>query len=244
MIDTHCHLLYGLDDGPRDPRETIALAQQLRENGVTHVVCTPHFSRLFPTDHELARERLEDVRALLADVGVPLELELAAEVSPAWAVSEPFEELRGRAIRGRSLLVELTQDTSEVLPATATERLAEGGLGIVIAHPERSRAVQRRPAAIEEARAAGALVQVVASSLTGRWGGAVASAAWALLDAGRVDLLASDAHRARTQSSLAEARRRVAERYGASALDVLTRTAPADLLAGRAPGAPATAELT
>ena len=234
MIDTHCHLLHGLDDGPRNERETLALARQLHETGVTHVVCTPHFSRLFPTDHELARQRLDDVRVLLLDLDVPLELELAAEVSPAWAVSEPVEELRVRAIRGHTVLVELTPDTPEALPAAAAERLAEAGLGLVIAHPERSRAVQRRPAAVEEARGAGALVQVVASSLTGRWGGAVASAAWALLDGGRVDLLASDAHRARRHSSLAEARRRVRERYGETALDALTRRAPEALLAGRA----------
>ena len=187
---------------------------------------------MFPTSHELAGERLESVRALLASLALPLELELAAEVSPAWAVSEPLDELRRRAIAGRFALVELTPDTPEALPGTAADRLADGGLGLVVAHPERSRAVQRRPSLVEEARGAGAAIQVVASSLTGRWGGAVASTAWTLLETGRVDLLASDAHRARRRSSLDEARRLVAERYGEDALRELTETTPAAIVAG------------
>ena len=233
MIDTHCHLLPALDDGPRDAEETLALARQLVETGVTHVVCTPHFSRQFPTSHDLALERLADVRRLLDEKSVGLGLDLAAEVSPAWAVSEPLEELRRRAIGGRFVLVELTPDTPEVLPVAAAERLAEAGLGLIVAHPERSRAVQRRPALVDEARAAGAAIQVVASSLTGRWGGGVASTAWKLVETARVDLLASDAHRARRESSLAEALRLVSGRLGGDAVTRLTRTTPEALVEGR-----------
>jgi protein-tyrosine phosphatase len=237
VIDTHCHLLPGIDDGPRDDDETLALARQLEEDGVTRVVCTPHFSRQFPTSHELALERLTSTRALLAAAGIPLELDLAAEVSPAWAVSEPVEELRRRAIAGRFVLVELTPETPEPLPAAAAARLRDAGLGLVVAHPERSRAVQRRPGLVAEVRAAGAAVQVVASSLVGRWGGAVASTAWGLLEAGRADLIASDAHRARRESSLSEARALVRSRLGEEALHELTVRAPGALVAGRWTGA-------
>ena len=99
---------------------------------------------MFPTPHDLAAERLAALRALLEELALRLELDLAAEVSPAWAVLEPIEELRKRAIAGRFVLVELTPETPEALPGAATERLASEGLGIIIAHPERSRAVQRR----------------------------------------------------------------------------------------------------
>jgi protein-tyrosine phosphatase len=233
VIDTHCHLLPALDDGPGDDDAMLALARQLHDHGVTHVVCTPHFSRQFPTPHDLALERLHTTRASLDAEGIPLELELAGEISPAWAVSEPVEEIRRRAIAGRYALVELTPQTPEPLPLTAVERLRTEGLGVVVAHPERSRAVQRRPAAVDEARGAGAAIQVVASSLVGRWGGAVASTAWALLESGRVDLLASDAHRARREPSLREALGLVRRRLGEEALHELTVAVPRALVEGR-----------
>ena len=57
MIDTHCHLLPAIDDGPPSTRESLELARQLVDTGVRMVVCTPHFSRRFPTDHAETRDR-------------------------------------------------------------------------------------------------------------------------------------------------------------------------------------------
>jgi protein-tyrosine phosphatase len=237
VIDTHCHLLFGLDDGPRSPAETLSLARQQVAVGVTHVVCTPHFSRTFPTPLEQARERLAATRELLIGAGIALELGLAAELSPGTSVSEPIQALTERAIAGRFALVEMEPDTPAAFAAAVTERLRAEGLGVVLAHPERSRGVQRTPEALDGARAAGALVQVVAPSLAGRWGGGVASTAWELLERARVDLIASDAHRARSQPSLPNARRLVLDRYGESEWRRLTTEAPAAITAGRRPDA-------
>ncbi len=86
---------------------------------------------------------------------------------------------------------------------------------------------------IDAARSAGALVQVVARSLGEGSSRAVASAAWALLDSGRADLIASDAHRAEhADTTLPHALEAVGERYGAEALDALTVEAPARLILG------------
>ncbi|HZC28110.1 MAG TPA: CpsB/CapC family capsule biosynthesis tyrosine phosphatase, partial [Gaiellaceae bacterium] len=65
MIDTHCHLLPGLDDGPQRAVESVELARALARAGVQHVVCTPHVSRRYPTRPREAHERLEAVRTLL-----------------------------------------------------------------------------------------------------------------------------------------------------------------------------------
>ena len=234
MIDTHCHLLPALDDGPQRLTGSVDLARQLVAAGISFVLCTPHFSRLFPTSVEVARERLLELRGELFAHGILLKLGLAAEVSPGLTVSGSDADLVARSVGG-FLLVELEPDTPVDFLTIALARLAEIDLWPIFAHPERCRAIRTRPRLLEEARAAGALVQVVAPSLTGRWGGDAATSGWQLLAAGCVDLLGSDAHRARRDGTHIErAAGLVEERFGRETLLGLTERAPSALL-GRSP---------
>lgn len=231
MIDTHCHLLSGIDDGPATAREALELARALVADGVARALCTPHFSRLWAPAPELAAERLEELRAALGAARVPLVLDLAGEVSPAFAVSTSMDELRARSIGGKYLLVEVQPDTPLGFFAAVADRLAEEGMKPAFAHPERSRALQRHPAALDAVRSDGALVQVVAPSLLGRWGPETARAGWRLLDHGRADLLASDAHGiARRRTHLGEAAALVAERLGDAVRTELVERQPLALL--------------
>ena len=97
MIDTHCHLLPGVDDGPRTDAEALRLARRLVADGVTTVVCTPHFSDQFPTPVLLARKRHERLRAELGLVGIALETHLAAELSVVRALNTPPSRLKVRS---------------------------------------------------------------------------------------------------------------------------------------------------
>jgi protein-tyrosine phosphatase len=231
VIDTHCHLLPGLDDGPPAIEDALALAYRLADDGVSLVLCTPHYSRLFPTDHDEAVERLTELRAALAATSIPLELELGAEIGPALAVSAPLEELNRRSIHGRYLLVEVLPDSPAGLFEATADRLEDAGLIPVFGHPERSRAVQRHPTLVEQARERGALIQIVAPSLIGRWGRSVASAAWGLLGAGWVDLIGSDAHGAHRRGvHLAEALELVEERLGPDVARAVVGVNPARIL--------------
>ena len=235
MIDTHCHLLPGLDDGPRAVDDSVAMGRALAAAGITAVVCTPHFSGRFPTPVDDARAALTDLRAAFAAESVELEITLGAELSPAMALDAPDDDLLGRTIGGGSLLVELESDTPVAAVDLVIARLDDLGLRAVFAHPERCRAVRSRPRVLDGARSAGALVQVVARSL-GRPTRADAGAAWDLLDAGRVDLIASDAHRAADGGAALEtALDEVGRRYGDAALAALTDSVPARLL-GRTEG--------
>jgi protein-tyrosine phosphatase len=231
VIDTHCHLLHSLDDGPRTERDSVELARELAAAGVYAVVCTPHFSRRYPTRLALARERIVQLERRLFEEGIPLPVSLAAEISPAFAVSEPMETLFPRSIDGRFLLVELEPHTPVAFLETAVERLAGERLRPVFAHPERCESVRQQPRLLDEARAAGAMAQIVAPSLTGRWGKTVAVAAWRLLDSGVVDLLGSDSHRpANATTHLERAAALIEERYGADVLIDLTARAPSRLV--------------
>ena len=104
-------------------------------------------------------------------------------------------------------------------------------MSTVLAHPERCGAVQSDPHLLDHLRDEGAYVQVVAPSLTGRRATREGDAAWELLDRGRVDLIASDAHGSRRRPcQLDAAEVLVTERFGPAALRGLTSDAPRRLL--------------
>jgi protein-tyrosine phosphatase len=230
LIDTHCHLLWRLDDGPASPIASVELARVLVEQGVETVLCTPHYSSRFPTQPRSTHARFADLRRSLGEVGVPLRVELAAEIASKLALSVPIEELTARAI-GSFVIVELEVRASPDASVLVVERLRGAGLTPIFAHPERCRAVRADPRPLDEARRGGALVQVMASSLVGRWGGDVAQAGWSLLESGKADLLASDAHTAGgSVRRLRETVDRVGVRYGREAAEALTLRMPAKVL--------------
>jgi protein-tyrosine phosphatase len=231
MIDTHCHLLFGLDDGPPTLREALDLASRLHAEGVSAVLCTPHYSDLFWTSHVDALERIGRLRPALAESGIPIRVELAAEIGPSAAVRAPLEELLPRSIGGRFLIVEVQPATPLAFFEGVAARLEDAGLTPIFAHPERCQAVWRHPGALATARAAGALVQIVAPSLTGTWGRQAARTAWILLGAGLVDLLGSDAHGRTRPPELADAATRISDRFGQETTVELTEHAPSRVLA-------------
>lgn len=231
MIDTHCHLLPGLDDGPPDPAAARALAVQLVRQGISQVVCTPHVSRRYPVERAQATTAVQQLRVDFDRAGISLGLHLAAEVTPERVLQAGAAPLQFRAISGRFLLVEVVQSTQLATLALVQTTLALSQLTPVFGHPERCRAVQRRPDALRALRDDGALVQVVAPSLLGRWGPEASATAWQLIDQGLVDLLASDAHGAlRRRPHLREAADLVAERFGDDTRTALTERTPRRLL--------------
>ena len=234
MIDTHCHLLPGLDDGPKTREDALDLASALLADGIDRVLCTPHYSGQFPTSHAEASDRLGELRPDLERLG--LGATLAAEVSPGYAVSAPLEELRARAIGGRWLLVEVLRDTPSAFFDSVFARLEEVSLEPLFGHPERCRIVQRSTRVADRILRDGGLLQVVAPSLIGRFGHDAAEAGWRLVDTGRAALVASDAHGTRRRSChLGDARRLVAGRLGEAAAAELTEHNPARVLAGERP---------
>lgn len=231
MIDTHCHLLPGLDDGPSDLAGSRELALQLARQGISEVVCTPHLSRRYPVERAQATTALQALTADLDQEGIVLRLHLAAEVTPERVMQDGVARLQFRAIAGRFLLVEVIQPTPIATLELVQATLARYRLTPVFGHPERCRAVQRQPEALRALRDGGALVQIVAPSLLGRWGQEASTTAWKLIDQGLVDLLASDAHGfLRRRPHLREAADLVARRFGDDARAALTERTPRRLL--------------
>lgn len=232
MIDTHCHLLPGIDDGPANEADAIELARRLVEQGVRRVVCTPHVSRRHRPSEELVRSRLEHLVQSLQVLGIELDLDTAGELSGGFAEEGEAEALRPWRIGERHLLVEVGGDAGPSFferVATALERV---NLTPVFAHPERSSIVRRDVRVLDGLRATGAVVQVVAPSLGSSSGSDVYRAAWALLERGSADIVASDAHRATGAIRLGGVLDLIERRFGRTAVVELTVDGPARLLGG------------
>lgn len=196
MIDLHCHILYGIDDGPQTPEDTVALAEAFVATGTTIVVATPHVSWDWANDSELIAAKVADVRTLLAEHDVPLDVRPGAEVALTRALDLTDEELQRLTLDGSGwLLLECPLSPAAFgLDAAIEELRRRGHKQLLLAHPERIPAFQRDPGLLERIIAGGALTSMTAGAFNGRFGKEVARFAQLLLAEGLVHTVASDAH--------------------------------------------------
>jgi len=230
VIDLHCHLLPGIDDGPADLGGTLAMAQQHVKAGVQVVAATPHVAWDMPNDAATIDLRLADVHAALSAAEIPLRVVRGAEIDVHQAVRLTDDQLRALALGGGPWLLLEAPLRADVGFAPVALKLLERGHRVLIAHPERSPVLQRDPEGLRELVRAGAATQVTASSFAGSFGRPVREYAEQMLEAGLVHSVASDAHDAlRRPPGLAEPLR--AAGLGELA-PLLTQEAPAAILAG------------
>lgn len=198
MIDLHCHVLPGIDDGPSTMQEAVALARVAYANGIGTLVATPHVSPMhLHNDAARIAYGVAEVRAALAQEGVPVEVTTGAEVALGRVIDLDEEEIaRLRLGGGPWLLLEcpLSPAAAYGFPAAA-RHVAGRGHRVLLAHPERSPAFHADPVAtLGPLVRDGMLSQVTAGAFVGRFGRRVQEVAVELLRAGLVHSVASDAH--------------------------------------------------
>lgn len=192
MIDWHCHVLPGIDDGSRDVAESVALIGMQASQGVTTVIATPHFYANDETIDSFLNRRqraLERLRAELPE-GLP-EIKLGAEVRYYPGIGR-MADLKALRIEGSKLLLLEMPMTgwTESMVRELTELSGKNNIQIVLAHIERYLSLQKQ-AVWERIYESGILTQVNASFFT-----AFASRrkAISLLKEGRIHFMGSDCH--------------------------------------------------
>jgi protein-tyrosine phosphatase len=240
VIDLHSHLLPGIDDGAPDLAASVAMGRAAVEGGVEAIVATPHVSRTYPNDPAGLAARVAEVQAVLDEADVALRVHKGAELSHALLTELTDEALRACTIGdGDYILLEppLTG------PAPVIDRMASDlqsrGFKVVIAHPERIAAFQRRIEMVETLVEQGCVTSVTAGSLAGRFGGGVKRFTEELFARGLVHNLASDAHDAEFRSPALRPvlDAAVEETPELEAwLDYLTVETPRAIVAGEVPG--------
>lgn len=226
MIDLHCHILPGIDDGAQDFAEAVAMCRQAAAEGCRAMVATPHLRHTHWWNGGRLRLELllENLRKELAG---EIDLYSGGEIA---IHRESYEEILSTMPGGdllplagsRYLLLEFDWQGLGPDPREVVYEVALRGFIPVVAHPERFRWLMESPGQVESLVEEGALLQITAGSVTGALGPMAAHAATRLLDASLVHFVASDAHdMVRRPPGLLAARQLVVKTWGERAAEDL-----------------------
>lgn len=236
MIDLHSHILPGLDDGAADLDEALAMARLAVADGMTAMTCTPHIhSGVYDNNGKRIAAAVAALRLALQDAGIPLQLYVGADTHIAPDLASRLTTGLVPTLNGSRYF--LLEPPHHVVPPRIEDlamQLLRAGFVPVITHPERLTWIARHYEVIERLNAAGCLIQLTADSLTGGFGRFALYYAERLLDEGRCDIVASDAHGVRTRRpQLSRARDRIIKRIGEQEAMKMVLTVPAAILADR-----------
>lgn len=233
MIDIHSHILPDLDDGSKSWDMTLEMCRLAVQDGITHIVATPHADDTYAYSRDRVQELVEELRTkvrgqLAFSVGCDFHLSFENVED---AISHPE---RYTIASGQYLLVELSDYGIPPQVGDALLRLRDAGLTPIITHPERNGILQKRPERVLEWVDAECLVQVTASAITGYWGDVSQRIAMWLIQQDAVHVLASDAHDDKYRKPiLSEAVHFVSIRFGAEVARALVQDNPLAIVNGQ-----------
>jgi protein-tyrosine phosphatase len=214
MIDIHHHLLFGLDDGPSEIDTSVAMVEMAAQNGITHIVCTPHANTRWTFDPEVNREKLSEIEARVSGkvtLGLGCDFHLSYD-----NIEDALKNRSKYTINGKQYL--LVEFADLMIPPSMNDAFYEmivAGMYPIITHPERNITIQRHPERMKEWLREGCLVQVTAASLSGRFGRTAQSLAMEFMEKDWVHFLATDAHNLQSRPpNLREAYDVVSKRFG------------------------------
>lgn len=238
MIDLHCHLLPGIDDGASDLATSLEMARLAVQDGVRIQACTPHITPgIYDNDGAQIRQAVEELAAALYDNGIDLYLVTGADVHLAPRMIEGMRTGQIPTLAdSRYFLLEPPHHIVPQRMDEVVEDLCAAGYVPVLTHPERLSWIETHYSYIKRLVAAGAWVQLTAGSITGSFGSQPRYWAERMLDEGIVHLIASDGHNTgRRRPGLAAARAAVAERLGEAEAEHVSVTRPLGIVKNWAP---------
>lgn len=232
MIDVHCHILPGLDDGPETLETAVAMIQLAHASGTTDIVATPHANHRYLFSPEEVAAKISELQQATGNV-VRIHRGCDFHLSAA-NIEDALRNPRKYAINHHSYL--LVEFSDFVIPPTIDgifEQMAAVGIIPVITHPERNRLLCDQASRIRAWIEHDCRVQITAQSLLGRFGRAAKAFSTTLLKHEMVHFVASDGHDLTNRPPvLAEAFRYVAKTFGNTKAETLFITNPKAAIVG------------
>jgi protein-tyrosine phosphatase len=229
LVDLHCHILPGLDDGAADWDESLAMARMAAADGMATIIATAHqLGGNAKVSAEAIRSAAVRMQLLLDERAVPLRVLPGADVriEPDMVAKVLSGEVLTLADRRRHVLLELPHEVYFPLDRLLDDLRAAGMVGI-LSHPERNRGILGRPDTAHDLVNQGMLLQITSGSLWGMFGPRVQALAEWLVKQGLVHFIASDAHATKSRCPVLSAGWEIiAELAGTDAADALCRVNP------------------
>jgi protein-tyrosine phosphatase len=215
MIDLHCHMLPGIDDGAPDEETSLAMARIAAGDGITLTACTPHiYPGLYENNTLLIRGRVAALQAKLDAAGIALSLTSGADAHLTPELMDRLKTGTAPTLNGGRYF--LLEPPHHVAPPRFEESVFDfliAGYVPVITHPERLSWIDTHYEVFKQLALRGAWMQITSGSLTGRFGGGARYWGERMLDEGLVHILATDAHSIRRRAPLLAEGRLAAEKY-------------------------------
>ena len=222
FVDCHSHVVPSGDDGAATIQDGLALCKSAAQHGTAVLFATPHVWPYFTLSVEREAEILSAYERMRPHAR--LELRLGFELTPATALLE--EDPSRYLLEGTTcVLMEVPFSGPTDLLYALAEHVEAAGLRPVIAHPERTEAVLENPAIADDLADRGWMLQINATSLTGRHGPEPEELGWSLLERGLGKLVASDGHRTTRPAHLDDAYALAEQRLGERALSLFDGSA-------------------
>jgi protein-tyrosine phosphatase len=233
MIDIHSHLLPQIDDGSNSWDESLAMARQAVGDGTTELAVTHHIisNNEFDRAPEIL-EKLAELKRRLADENIPLKLHIGSEIFYQHEM-DLTSRIATMNNTGKYFLVEFPM---EGIPRGAADKFFElimDGRIPIIAHPERNVGFMKTPGRAFDFVQRGALMQMNAGSLAGKYGEKVKDLATMLMNAQLIHFVGSDGHNTkRRPMNLGETYRAVVKSWGEKTARQIFYDNPGKMLAG------------
>jgi protein-tyrosine phosphatase len=239
MIDLHCHMLPGIDDGAPDLPTALAMARIAVADGIAVTACTPHiYPGLYENDAQGIARAVDALRSALQQEAIGLELTYGADIQIVPELLVGLRRGTHPTLHGsRYFLFEPPHHTVPVRFHESIHDTVAAGYVPVITHPERLTWLDEEhyPWFVQAARA-GAWIQVTAGALTGRFGRQAQYWGERMLDDGIVHLLATDSHDPHHRPPVLSEGRMVAARWlGEAEAERLVSERPQAILDDRSP---------
>jgi protein-tyrosine phosphatase len=196
MIDMHCHILPGVDDGARDLEESIQMARLAHSEGITAIIATPHHANgkwMNEAGQVLANVKL--LNQAIADQGIPLTVHAGQEVR---VYRELMEDYHAGKLLGLNhtpyMLIEFPTGSVPSYTESLLHEFQVAGITPIIAHPERNQELTQHPDKLIHFIELGALCQVTSHSITGLFGSKIQSLSLEWCKRNLIHFVSSDAH--------------------------------------------------
>ncbi|MFC4652172.1 tyrosine-protein phosphatase [Lactococcus nasutitermitis] len=219
MIDLHCHILPGIDDGAKTHEDTLIMLRSAIEEGITVITATPHHNPEYNNERDGILEKVKEVEKIIAEHHLPIKILPGQEVRAYGELIEDYED--GKLVTSADstdyMLIEFPSDHVPGYASKLFYELQLKGIQPILVHPERNGEIIKNPEKLYDFVTQGVLTQITGASITGHFGKKIQQFSFQIIEHELTHFIASDAHNVTSRAfKMKEAFTIVEKKYGKS----------------------------